>query len=137
MMAMLLSRGVEGLGYDGVDDMILLLDLLNHVQGKGMEGDMASSSIWNGTCGSSKPENGNVGKGMNYSATVADDHDAQPGAHREGEEMSRQKSIAKAWDPPDRISDTVDIKKMIAKEKKEERITMDPTTMTPLSNGDA
>jgi hypothetical protein len=33
MMAQITSRGFDGLGYDGVDVMIPLLDLLNHVRG--------------------------------------------------------------------------------------------------------
>ena len=35
MMALITSRCFDGLGYDGVDVMIPLLDLLNHVRGRG------------------------------------------------------------------------------------------------------
>ena len=37
MNALIASRGFDGLGYDGVDVMIPLLDLLNHVRGRGVD----------------------------------------------------------------------------------------------------
>jgi len=37
MMSLVTSRGFDGLGYDGVDVMIPLLDLLNHVRGQGVD----------------------------------------------------------------------------------------------------
>eukprot|EP00985_Skeletonema_marinoi_P031318 scaffold37618_cov241-Skeletonema_marinoi.AAC.1 len=37
MMSLVTSRGFDGLGYDGVDVMIPLLDLLNHVRGHGVD----------------------------------------------------------------------------------------------------
>ncbi|KAL3779801.1 hypothetical protein HJC23_004735 [Cyclotella cryptica] len=59
MMAIVTSRGFAGLGYDGVDTMIPLLDLLNHVRGgsedgltalKG-DGKMSDSSDGDVRCG--------------------------------------------------------------------------------------
>jgi hypothetical protein len=41
MMGAVTSRGFEGLGYDGVDVMIPLLDLLNHVRGDGCSSNVA------------------------------------------------------------------------------------------------
>ena len=39
MMSQVTSRGFDGLGYDGVDVMIPLLDLLNHSRGRGQSND--------------------------------------------------------------------------------------------------
>ena len=54
MMAVLTSRGFAGLGSDGVDALVLLFDLLNHVRGGEAETETAAAGgVRDTTCSQS------------------------------------------------------------------------------------
>ncbi len=63
MMAALSSRGFSGLGYDGLDAMIPLLDLLNHVRGVCVCDEYASHKAKDDATNTVESENTSIDKG--------------------------------------------------------------------------